>query len=250
MAWDLARARSSRVRALVLQHIAVEHPGVFRDFMAADGISWDTIELDEGDTIPALDDYDILIAMGGPMDVWEEDAHPWLVAEKAAIRAWMAQDKPFLGFCLGHQLLADALGGTVAPAAASEVGIMDVDLPAAGRNDPLFAGLSEKLTCMQWHSAAVTELPSGAAVLASSPICPVQAFRVGRAAYGLQFHIEVTDVTASEWGCVPAYAASLEAVMGAGALRRLELDMAAALPELNGSARTLYDNFMEMIRPS
>ncbi len=68
------------MRALVLQHIAVEHPGIFRDFMAADKVTWDTVELDEGEAIPALDGYDILIAMGGPMDVWEEAAHPWLVA--------------------------------------------------------------------------------------------------------------------------------------------------------------------------
>ncbi len=216
--------------------------------MAADKVAWDTVELDEGEAIPALDGYDILIAMGGPMDVWEEAAHPWLVAEKRAIREWVAEDRPFLGFCLGHQLLADALGGTVGPAAASEVGIMDVGLEAAGRGDPLFAGLPETLTCMQWHSAAVTALPAGATLLAGSPVCPVQAFRVGRAAYGLQFHIEVTGLTASEWGCVPAYAVSLETVMGAGALGRLDAEMAAALPGLNRTARILYDNFMGLVR--
>jgi GMP synthase-like glutamine amidotransferase len=79
-------------------------------------------------------------------------------------------------------------------------------------------------------------------------MCPVQAFRVGDAAYGLQFHIEVTDATVGEWGCVTAYAESLEATMGAGALGRLEADMAAALPALNRSARTIYDNFMVLVR--
>lgn len=238
------------MRALILQHIRVEHPGVFRDFLIKDGIAWDTFELDEGDVIPALDGYDILMAMGGPMDVWETALHPWLIAEKVAIRDWVAQDKPFLGFCLGHQLLADALGGTVAPAAAPEVGIMNVDLSAAGRSDPIFAGLPETLTCMQWHSAAVAVVPPGATVLASSPLCPVQAFRIGRAAYGLQFHIEVTDVTVSEWGCVPAYAASLEAVMGLGALGHLDNEMSAVLPTLNRFARGLYDNFMGLVQNS
>ncbi|MFQ5934860.1 MAG: type 1 glutamine amidotransferase, partial [Acidiferrobacterales bacterium] len=74
------------MRLLVFQHIAVEHPGVFRDFLHADGIEWDVVELDNGDAIPALDRYDALWVMGGPMDVWEEDKYSWLASEKAAIR--------------------------------------------------------------------------------------------------------------------------------------------------------------------
>ena len=236
------------MRALVLQHIAVEHPGVFRDYLAEDDIPWDAVELDDGERIPNLDRYDLLIAMGGPMDVWEEAAHPWLAAEKAAIREWAMAGRPYLGICLGHQLLADAVGGKVGSAAVPEVGTMDVELTGEGVTDPLFAGISPGTTCMQWHSAAVLELPQEAVVLARSDVCPIQAFRVGDAAYGLQFHIEVTDATAGEWGRVPAYAASLEATMGAGALRRLESDMATALPELNRSARTIYDNFMSIVR--
>jgi len=236
------------LRALVLQHIAVEHPGVFRDYLAGDDIPWDAVELDEGEPIPNLDGYDLLFAMGGPMDVWEEAAHPWLVTEKAAIREWVIADRPFLGFCLGHQLLADAMSGSVGPAAESEVGIKDVELTGAGLTDPLFTGVPQLLPCMQWHSAAVLELPRDAVVLARSAVCPIQAFRVGEAAYGLQFHIEVTNATAGEWGCVPAYAESLEATMGAGALGRLESDMAAALPAFNRSARRIYDNFMSIIK--
>ena len=102
------------MRALVFQHIKIEHPGVFRDFLDADGIRWDAVELDEGEAIPSLADYDLLWVMGGPMDTFEEDIHPWLVAEKEAIREAVAvRGLPFIGFCLGHQLLADAMGGEV-----------------------------------------------------------------------------------------------------------------------------------------
>lgn len=236
------------MRALVFQHIAVEHPGIFRDFFAEDGVDWDAVELDEGERIPALDGYDILVSMGGPMDVWEEAEHPWLVAEKAAIRDWVAAGKPFLGFCLGHQLLADALGGEVGLAPVPEVGVMEVDLTNSGVEDPFFAGVPERFVCMQWHSAAVNRLPDAAVSLAHSDDCPVQAFRVGAVAYGIQFHIEVTEATASEWGCVPAYEESLRATMGEGALQRLETDMSAALPGFRRTARTLYDNFMALAR--
>jgi GMP synthase-like glutamine amidotransferase len=130
---------------LVFQHIPVEHPGIFRDFMTKDGITWDTIELDEGDSIPELDNYDALIVMGGPMDVWEEDKHPWLITEKEAIRKAIVDFKlPYLGFCLGHQLMADALGGKVSKMPESEVGILNIELTGDGRNASIFSGLQKK----------------------------------------------------------------------------------------------------------
>ena len=83
------------MRVLVLQHIVCEHPGIFRDLMERDGVSWDAVELDEGEPIPEMENYDAMMVMGGPMDVWQKEANPWLVTEIAAIRGWvMDRRKP------------------------------------------------------------------------------------------------------------------------------------------------------------
>ena len=237
------------MRLLVFQHLAVEHPGVLRRFLAADGIAWDAVRLDQGQPIPPLDGYDQLWVMGGPMDVWDVDEHPWLVPEKAAIRHWVRDlQRPFLGVCLGHQLLADALGGTCGPQRPPEVGILAVELTAAGRADPLFAGLPDRQPCLQWHSVKVAQPPEGAVVLARSDVCGCQAMRLGRHAYGLQYHVELEPETIPTWGAIPAYEAALAAVQGEGALARLE---AAAAPLMDGfmaSAERLYRNFMGIAR--
>ena len=237
------------MKFLVLQHIDIEHPGIFRDFMREDGVAWDTVELDEGERIPPLDGYDAVISMGGPMDVFEEDVHPWLADEKAAIREAVAvRDMPFVGVCLGHQLLADALGGRVETMPEPEVGIMTVDLTEEGRADPLLAQLDTTVTCLQWHGCAVTVLPEGGVSLAASDLCAVQAFRVGRHAYGLQYHVELTPATVGDWGAVPAYQASLERALGSDGLGPFEAEAMRHMPSFNRDARVLYDNFMGLVR--
>ena len=236
-------------RVLVFQHIAIEHPGVFRDFLQEDGLEWTAIELDEGEPIPDLGAYDALWVMGGPMDVWEDDDYPWLEPERAAIReAVVGRKMPFLGFCLGHQLLAQALGGEVGPAAEPEIGIMEVELTEAGRRSPIFKGIPETHACLQWHSAEVLRAPPGAQTLAASRACAVQALGYAGYAFSIQYHIEITGDTVPQWGDVPAYEEALERAMGEGALAAFEAGAAASMADLNRSARCIYDNFMRIVR--
>jgi GMP synthase-like glutamine amidotransferase len=201
-------------RALVLQHLAAEGPGTIGDHLIAAGMSLTVIELDEAATIPTtLDDFDLMVVMGGPMDVWQEKLHPWMVTEKAAIRRWVCDmGRPFLGVCLGHQLLADALGGQVRPMAKPEIGLMAMELTPAGRADPAFSQFPSPFFGLQWHGAHVRRPPAGGVVLASNEHCGVQALRVGRWAWGVQFHLEVDEATVAEWSLVPEYRATLESL--------------------------------------
>ncbi len=239
------------MRVLVLQHIACEHPGIFRDFMAEDGIEWRAVELDEGEPIPDLDGYDALFSMGGPMDVWQKDEHPWIASELDAIRRWVdGSRRPFLGFCLGHQLLAEALGGEVGPAAQPEIGVMPVRLTDAGRASPFLRGIPDEFPCLQWHGAEVVRAPAGAEILISSPACAVNALSWAEHAFSVQFHVELTPSTVSEWGEIPEYDRALEDALGAGALTRLDAEAAANMPVFASLARTLYRNFIAAARGS
>lgn len=214
--------------------------------MAEHEIAWDPIELDEGEPIPPLDGYDALMVMGGPMDVFDEEELPWLVPEKAAIREAVSdRDMPYFGFCLGHQLLADALGGRCERMAEAEVGILDISLTEEGRIDALMQGLPQNFKALQWHGVAVTELPKGGATLASSPVCAIQAQRVGRHAWGLQYHVEMTDQTVREWAAVPAYEQALDAVLGEGALERFDATCRENMASFNDASRVLFRNFLE-----
>lgn len=233
-----------KLRLLVFQHLDVEHLGVFRNFLQEDGIDGVVVELDQGNTIPDLNDYDGLWVMGGPMDVWEEEQYPWLKEEKAAIReAVVDRQLPFLGICLGHQLLADALRGEVGPASAPEVGIYEVEKTVAGVLSPFLTDLPDTMKCLQWHGAEVKQPPKGASVLATNPACQIQAMSYGEKVLSTQYHTEISTVTIAEWASVPTYRTALEKTLGPNAVAQFEAETNAHLQLFNQSARRLFDNW-------
>ncbi len=235
------------MRISILQHAAFEHAGILRDFMHEDGIRFDVVALDEGDTVPDLDPYGALIVLGGPMGPLDYDDHPWLADETAIIReAVVERSLPTLGICLGHQLLALALGGSLSEMQKTEAGVVDIALNEAGKRDPLFAGLAPTAPGFQWHEWQVAEPPPGAVPLAASALCPIQAMRAGPRAWGVQFHIEANGGTLDEWLAPPGHEEELQTILGPDARAVFTAQATEHMPRLNADARRLFGNFVRI----
>ena len=229
---------------LALQHIACEPPAAYEDELRARGLGLFRVELDEGEPLPDWRGFAGIVVMGGPMGAYDEAAHPWLAAEKELLRDAVAADVPVWGVCLGAQLLASALGARVFKGDEPEVGVLPVELTPAASSDPVFESAPPSFPALQWHGDTF-DLPPGATLLAGSAMYPNQAFRVGRS-YGLQFHIEVPLELATEWGEVPAYAASLEATLGPDALDPLLAQVAEHETAMIPLARRLFAAWLSL----
>jgi len=239
------------MEAIILQHIKIEDPGYIKDLMIRDGWKLTTIELDEGEKIPNnLNSFNAMLCMGGPMDTWMEDKHPWLIDEKKRIKEFVVDlKKPFLGFCLGCQLLGEIVGGKVVKSKEAEIGIMNIDFLENKKNDNLFSTFPEKIKALQWHSYEVIGLENNKNItlLASSRKTKYQIFKFQNHAYGIQFHIEVKNNTVSDWGCVPEYKSALEKQLGVGALEKFDSDAKANMKQMNKFSSILYSQFKEKI---
>lgn len=233
------------MRVLVLQHIGCEHPGVFSEVMRERGVEQVAVELDEGEALPDWREFDAVLAMGGPMGAGDDAEHPWLAAERRLVREAVESGKAFLGVCLGVQLLAAALGARVYADEVPEVGLLEVELTAEGRDDPLFAGLDQLPVTLQWHGDTF-DLPDGAVRLARSPMAENQAFRVRERAYGIQFHLEVTGEMAAEWGEVPAYQRSLAVALGEERGAAFIAEAQRRAEEMHPAAKRLFTNWLEL----
>jgi GMP synthase (glutamine-hydrolysing) len=234
------------MRVLVLQHIACEHPGVFSEVMDERGVEAVPVELDEGEALPDWREFDAVLAMGGPMGAGDDAEHSWLAAEKRLVREAVEDGRPFLGVCLGVQLLAAALEAPVYALDRPEVGLLPVELTPEGREHPLFAGIDEPLISLQWHGDTF-ELPAGAVLLARSQAAPNQAFQAAQGpAFGIQFHLEVTPAMAREWAEVPAYRASLADTLGEQGGNAFLAEVSDRAEELHPAARRLFANWLDL----
>jgi len=232
-------------RVLVLQHIRCEPPAAYEDELSDRGIALERVHVDEGQPLPDWRRYDAVIAMGGPMGAYEEQAYPWLAAEKRLIAEAARAGMPVWGVCLGAQLLAASLGARVLPGPGPEVGVLPVTLTEEAAKDPVFAGGPATFRSFHWHGDTY-ELPPSAVRLAGSALYEQQAF-VFQRAYALQFHLEVDSALVAEWAEVPAYAASLAALPGADPVGAMLEQLAAVESEQTALARGLFGRWLEHV---
>lgn len=151
-----------------------------------------------GDALPSADGFDALIVLGGAQNALDDENHAWFPATLALIRAFESSDRAVLGICLGSQLLARAYQAKNHIGGHYEFGWHTIELTEAAGDDPVFRSLPARFPIFEWHDDHFN-LPQGAVQLASSAIAPNQAFRIGRAAYGTQFHFEADRKLAAEW---------------------------------------------------
>jgi GMP synthase (glutamine-hydrolysing) len=230
---------------LIIKHIDIEGPGTLEDFLASCHEPFEIVELGAGQALP--DDpkvFKAVVVLGGPMNVDEEARYPFLKAENIFIQKVLKAQIPFLGICLGSQLLAKAAGARVVKSPVKEIGWYHIQLTPEGQQDPLFAGFSSKDPIYHWHGD-MFEIPSTGQLLATGQGCPHQALRIGQKAYGLQFHIEVTDKSIREW-CEEYCATDLPGRQDHA--RAMMEDYWKYKTAFDQQARVLYKNFLEIVK--
>ena len=213
-----------------LEHAPFEGPGRIAAWAAERGHTLARTALHDSEALPLLDDFDLLVIMGGPMSIHEHRAHPWLPIEKRFLTEAILARKPILGICLGAQLLADVLGGKVFQNDEKEIGWFPVRV--FDRRPP-FAAFPEQLTVMHWHGDTFT-IPEGARRVAESDACANQAFVHGDRVVGLQFHIELEKV-----GIEDLAAASLDEAGRAPSIQTRE-QLLAPPPDSDACTPALY----------
>jgi GMP synthase (glutamine-hydrolysing) len=231
-------------QVLILRHMVHEPGGTLEMAFAAAGLDFRYFDLYR--EIPArlpLDQASGLVVLGGPMNVDEVDRYPCLARDVEWIRQGLAMNMPVLGICLGAQLLAKTLGARVYPNRVKEIGWYPVELTPAAANDPLLAQSGTRMM-FQWHGDTF-DLPDGAVHLARSPTCENQAFRYGRCAYGLQFHIEMTARMIEDWLTDPDNCRELAALdyINPAAIR---WQTPQELPRLQALAADVFGRFAGM----
>ncbi|MDR4498117.1 MAG: type 1 glutamine amidotransferase [Candidatus Scalindua sp.] len=230
---------------IIIKHIDIEGPGTIGDFLEEKDVPYRIINVFNQEPIPEyLSDISAVILLGGPMNVYEEDKYPFLKKEDAFLKEIFGKGLPVLGFCLGAQLIAKAKGARVKKNPQKEIGWFKLSLDKDVLDDPLFQGFPGEFDVFQWHGDTF-EIPDNSVKLAGSELCSNQAFRVGNNVYGLQFHIEVTDVMIQEW--IDAYKDEIDSLKGFVDPCKIISDTKFKFENYRMQARQFGSNFLQLI---
>lgn len=222
---------------LIVQNDPEVPAGAYADYLEEMGVPFRLARPFAGEELPAAGEAAAVVVLGGAMGVHDTAQYPFLAAVTGFIGEVVTAGVPYLGICLGGQLLAHVLGAQVTTGASGEKGTFTVTLTSEGEHDPLFAGISSPFVTFQWHNDTFA-IPAGATLLASSSACPHQAFRAGERVWGLQFHPEVNrDIVASWTRWSVETASSADCFLA---------DFAAAEPAFCAVSRRLLANFLRI----
>lgn len=234
-----------RPKILVFQHVPFEPLGTLDPLLKESGFRIRYVNFGrDPESRPALEKYEALIVLGGPMSSYQIDTYPNLITEVEIIREAVARNMSVLGICLGAQLLAKSLGGSVSRNEVREIGWHDIELTPAGTRDAVLSSFAEKQQVFQWHEDGMS-LPPNAVRLAGSEASPVQAFRHGEHAYGFQFHLEASRDLIERWLTVPDHQATLEDERGSVDAETIRQQTAESIGPLQVLSRATFSRWID-----
>ena len=235
---------------MVLQHVEHEDLENIEEFFSTSKFEFTKIKLFKNQKIPKkLEDFSMMIVLGGPMDTWMEDKYPWLIDEKESIKRFVVDlKKPFLGICLGCQLLGEVLGARVLKSKKSEIGFCEVKSRKHLNKDKIFNFLPNNFEVFQWHSYEVKKIQDkNFKILVSSKSTDVQLFKYKDNAYGMQFHLEIKEDTIKKWLKINSNREYLRKFISEKDLSKFNEISVNKIHIISGLCEILVKNFSRMI---